>query len=448
MKRFKYIIVGSGPGGSTVLKTLIDWGISDVAVIEEGNKSKNTVMGTYEELIEKYRYGGADIIFSKPNIAYAEGKTVGGGSEVNSGLYHRIPEDVLSQWNSERGINIDQNELLEHYEFIENWLKVETSDEIPSLISKKLIESTEKSDLNYEEIPRWKPLKSIFYDLKEELNLIENTKVVKIIKSGEDFKLICLNKLTKNITELVCSKLIIAAGTFETPKLLKFSGYKLKNNSFSIHPHIKVGAKFDKSLYDGEKVSPYQVKYSKYNSSFGTSINSRQWKALFLSENINTFKKEIPDIDNIGIFYNAIRPYGKGSIKYLKSLNTNILTYKFLEKDIENLIYGTRKLIQLLQGIGATKIILPTSLDIDQSDILKFTKKQFKSLSIHTVHTFSSMAMGDHNSNTDSNGIFNDDGDILISDSSILPGPPGVNPQGPLMALCRRNAIKFIEKTS
>ena len=56
--------------------------------------------------------------------------------------------------------------------------------------------------------------------------------------------------------------------------------------------------------------------------------------------------------------------------------------------------------------------------------------------------------MGDHNSNTDSNGIFNDDGDILISDSSILPGPPGVNPQGPLMALCRRNAIKFIEKTS
>ena len=181
MKRFKYIIVGSGPGGSTVLKTLIDLGISDIAVIEEGNKSKNTVMGTYEELIEKYRYGGADIIFSKPNIAYAEGKTVGGGSEVNSGLYHRIPEDVLSQWNSERGINIDQNELLEHYEFIENWLKVETSDEIPSLISKKLIESTENSDLNYEEIPRWKPLKSIFYELKEELNLIENTKVIKII---------------------------------------------------------------------------------------------------------------------------------------------------------------------------------------------------------------------------------------------------------------------------
>ena len=35
-------------------------------------------MGTYEELIEKYRYG-ADIIFSKPNIAYAEGKTVEGG---------------------------------------------------------------------------------------------------------------------------------------------------------------------------------------------------------------------------------------------------------------------------------------------------------------------------------------------------------------------------------
>jgi len=68
MKKFKFLIIGSGPGGTTVLKTLLDNNIEDVGIIEEGDDSKDTVMGSFDDLINKYRYGGADIIFSKPNI--------------------------------------------------------------------------------------------------------------------------------------------------------------------------------------------------------------------------------------------------------------------------------------------------------------------------------------------------------------------------------------------
>ena len=98
MNSYQFLIIGSGPGGTTVMKTLLENGLNDVAVVEEGQREQKTTMGSFDELINKYRYGGADIIYSKPNIAYAEGRTLGGGSEINSGLYHRIPENILSEW--------------------------------------------------------------------------------------------------------------------------------------------------------------------------------------------------------------------------------------------------------------------------------------------------------------------------------------------------------------
>jgi choline dehydrogenase-like flavoprotein len=34
---------------------------------------------------------------------------------------------------------------------------------------------------------------------------------------------------------------------------------------------------------------------------------------------------------------------------------------------------------------------------------------------------------------------------LYIADASLLCGPPGVNPQGSIMALARRNALAFLD---
>ena len=447
MKSYKFLVVGSGPGGATVLKTLLENGQDDIAVIEEGGNESSSKMGSFEELINKYRFGGADIIYSKPNVAYAEGKTLGGGSEINSGLYHRIPDDILDRWKKDFDIeDISSESMEEHYKFVEKWLKVKKTDNKPSLISDRLISSVVDTKYEYEQIPRWKSLKNIFYDIHKEIILYEKTRVLQIFKEAGYFRLKCKKVLTGEIFYVKTLKLILSCGTFETHKLLKLSGFELKENTFSIHPHVKVGAKFNKEINDFEMVSPYQIKVPEFNSSLGTSINSRQWKALFLAENLDTFRNEISNIDKIGVFYNAIRPIGVGRINYIKYLKTNILTYNFQKTDIENLISGTNVLIKLLQNAGAKSIILPTSAKnkLDDHNISGIPNNIFKKLSLHTVHTFSSMKLGNRFSNCDSFGILNGEKDLLISDASILPGPPGVNPQGPLMALCRRNALRFI----
>ena len=68
--------------------------------------------------------------------------------------------------------------------------------------------------------------------------------------------------------------------------------------------------------------------------------------------------------------------------------------------------------------------------------------------SLMTVHLFSSCPMGEEPKICVANSygkVFNHDG-IYISDSSMLPSAPGVNPQGSIMALAHRNINKIISE--
>ena len=80
---FDFLIIGSGPGGTTAAQTLSKEMNTSICIIEEGNdESRDIKMGSFEDLTKRYRNGGAEIIFGKLNISVAEGKTLGGGSEV------------------------------------------------------------------------------------------------------------------------------------------------------------------------------------------------------------------------------------------------------------------------------------------------------------------------------------------------------------------------------
>ena len=50
------------------------------------------------EMVAKYRHHGAGAAIGNPFIAYAEGRCVGGSTEINSGLYHRLPDHLAAEW--------------------------------------------------------------------------------------------------------------------------------------------------------------------------------------------------------------------------------------------------------------------------------------------------------------------------------------------------------------
>jgi choline dehydrogenase-like flavoprotein len=77
---------------------------------------------------------------------------------------------------------------------------------------------------------------------------------------------------------------------------------------------------------------------------------------------------------------------------------------------------------------------LPKELSIDASGLM-------------TIHLFSSCPMGEDQSKcaVNSFGQVHGHKNLFVSDASILCSAPGVNPQGTLMALARRNAMQFLE---
>ena len=86
------LVIGSGAGGAATAATLAAAG-RDVTVVEEGPWIDPDTLQPFslEEMAAKYRHRGLAAALGNPAIAFAEGRCVGGSTEINSGLYHRLP---------------------------------------------------------------------------------------------------------------------------------------------------------------------------------------------------------------------------------------------------------------------------------------------------------------------------------------------------------------------
>ena len=460
---FDFLIIGSGPGGTTAAQTLSKEMNTSICIIEEGNdESSDIKMGSFEDLTKRYRNGGAEIIFGKPNISVAEGKTLGGGSEVNSGIYHPLSEEQAKDWKKLFKIgNFQYEEIYESISFVENWLNLTRQNNNGNL-SRKIINGAKYINKESENTQQWikrdgdyplkQGMKQIFYNKNQNVTTLKNTRVEKIYFNGSTAVSVKCKKEKENF-QINFKYLIISCGTFQTPLLLNNSGYKFSHKmTYNIHPHLKVAGQFVDYIEDHEKISNYQIKVPEYNSSFGASINTNQWKALMLLENWKAYRDEKLDqqLKKLGVFYTMIKPSGFGKMFFSKNLGNYFLTYKLTNDDKLNLYNSTKLLVKMLLDLNSEKVLISSSafLPILNHEILDETRffQNLKKLSLHSVHTFSSMRMGEINSETDSFGKLRNTKNVYIADSSIIPSPPGVNPQGILMTLVNRNFRLLMEK--
>jgi choline dehydrogenase-like flavoprotein len=68
-------------------------------------------------------------------------------------------------------------------------------------------------------------------------------------------------------------------------------------------------------------------------------------------------------------------------------------------------------------------------------------------LSLTTVHGFSTCPIGERPERcaADSYGKVHGLTNLYLGDASMLPDSPGINPQGTIMAIARRNALNFAQ---
>ena len=155
----------------------------------------------------------------------------------------------------------------------------------------------------------------------------------------------------------------------------------------------------------------------------------------------------------MAIYYAMILPEGVGSIRNVSVFKDPVTNYNLTNKDSSNLAYGLKKLCQLLLAAGATKLY-PSSRGFAEissiEDLARLPEKlDLSNSNLMSVHLFSSCPIGENRELcvADSYGKVFEKDHLYLSDGSMLPSAPGVNPQGSIMSLALRNNTRIIENS-
>jgi choline dehydrogenase-like flavoprotein len=464
--RAEVVVIGSGPGGAITACLLAEAG-RDVLLIEEGGHLPLSSCEPFskDEMLQKYRNGGQTVALGKNKIAYVEGRCVGGGSEINSGLYHRTPPGILERWRKEFHVDgLGEKDLLGHFETCESDLSVSLLPNVAATASLKLHDGAIKLGWKSFEVPRW-----FRYDrsgrrqsmtetyiprfLKAGGRLLSRTRALRFRQTGNRWLIEAENRSAGPI-QITTENVFVCAGAVHTPTLLRRSGITRNvGESLQVHPTVKIVARFPHEVNTTDMGVPvHQVKEFSPRLTFGCSISSPAYIALGLIDHPDASHETAQTWQQTAIYYAMITTEGHGTVRSLPGFHDPLVRYALTENDRRNLTDGLRKLAQILFASGATELF-PS---LTRGPLLRSNACLSKlpdllpngMANLMTIHLFSSCPMGENRSScaTDSFGLVRGFKNLFVNDASLLCTAPGVNPQGSIMALARRNTLKFLRK--
>jgi choline dehydrogenase-like flavoprotein len=463
------LVIGSGAGGAVSAARLSAAG-RDVVVVEEGPwiDADSVEPFSLEEMVAKYRHHGLSPALGNPAIAYAEGRCVGGSTEINSGLYHRLPDYLADEWQQTYDIDEFTPEVLDRYaEEIERDLTVSPLPGAPPPTSAILERGATKLGWRNVEFSR------VFrYDergrgtkqtmsrtmlpraVSQGARIVPDCRVAKLVRQGDQVVGARCRRThpgggVEQLT-ITADHVIVCGGATQTPALLQRSGFRRGvGNGLKLHPTLKIAARFPHPVDHGD-VPMHRVTEFSPSLTIGGSASRRGQVAMALADTGEPFGDALADWENVAVYYTAIRSEGSGRIVAVPGLRAPLVTYRLTDADLSRLARGLVHLGELLLAAGATELypsILggPVVRRLDELGAWWDSVTRSRA-AVMTVHLTSTVRMGENRSRAaaDSFGRVHGARNLLVNDGSLLPDAPGVNPQAAIMAIAARNCDHFL----
>ena len=479
--RAEFLVVGSGAGGSVSALELARAG-RDVLVLEEGQEHPLESYGqeSARALRLLYRQGGMSPIVGSVPIGFAEGRCLGGSTEVNSGFWHRTPPEMLLRWKAQFDFDGGaESELEPHFAAAERALGVALSTGPRPPTTEVFGRGIRAMGWAYHEVPRAAPgcrnsnrcasgcragkkqgmTRGFIPEARRHgARFMTNTKALRLVhRSGRVTGVSVSHKRPDGTDEsalIEADHVIVCGGPTQTPALLLRSGIARNvGRSLRIHPYLKVAAEFAVPVAAAEHALPLlQVREFWPDIALGGAYFSRGQVALTLSENWPDNRELMEASDRMAHYYVAVRGTGRGSVRpgFLRGESTN-LSYELSSVDLRNLSSGLARLATLLLAGGARAVypsVYGISRIVDERGAVRWLDETLprRALSLVTVHAFSSCPAGERRDRcaVDSYGKVFGFSNLFVNDASMIPDSPGVNPQGTVMALAARNAQRLL----
>ncbi|MET0143710.1 MAG: GMC family oxidoreductase [Ilumatobacteraceae bacterium] len=463
------LVIGSGAGGAPTAAVLAEAGF-DVLVLEEGPmvRQGDVVPFSLEQMDRQYRSGGVTAALGFPAIAYTEGCCAGGGTEVNSGLYRRPPENVLARWRRDHGlVDFDFDDLYAICDEIELELSVQTVPGELTAASDALRRGADRLGWANDEIPRWMiyPHGASATDGRRRSmtetylprataaggRLMTGYRVDRLVLDGRRATRALGRDPDGRAITVDFAHVVVCGGAIQTPALLQRSGLRRHvGTTLAVHPTVKLAARFAEEINVADDVAVHQVSEFAPDLSFGGSASGPGLAALALSDSWSRFGPAIEDWRRLTVYYAAISSEGRGTVRAVRGLRDPLVTYRLTRRDRAMLGRGLARLALLTLEAGATEVYpsyrgAPVVRRRADLATLQGTFALARA-SVMTVHLCSTVPIGEGpTAPTDSHGLVRGTSNVRVNDASLLPDAPGVNPQGSVMALAVRNARHFVD---
>ena len=467
-KKIEIAVIGSGAGGGIAANLLSKK--YEVGIFDKGNYSNGE---TNNETFGYHNFYETHAIQQTRgyNVLLLAGSGIGGGTSINWTTSLRTPDNILNEWDSLTGQSnyFNSEKFKNSIDFICDELNVaEANNSIP-IKELKLAEGLKLNNINYKIIPRntnnatsEETGFSTFGHSDETINssyrswfsndkfdperIFSNSDIKSLdISNGKATHINVQNDGT--LHKIAVDKVILAAGSLNTPKILLDSGYKNKHlgHHLKLHPVSGVAGKFseEQKPWSGSMQGIYSDDNLFMKNNYGYLLEGLPMHPSlffpFFPNNTDRFQDFVKSYNNWSGSIVLTSDTSSGSIINKKS--QHLWDYSLNNFDHKNLLHGIESLVMANYLAGAEEIMVATSPTMhwkksSNEDIKHFIKKiKLIKNQPYRMLLGSAHQMGTARIHPDEkqgvvglNGKVHGLDNVYIVDSSTFPRCSGVNP--------------------
>lgn len=460
------LVVGSGAGGAVTAAGLARRG-RDVLIVEEGPDPAEAVRepSIAATMPVLWRDGGIIPILSNAKFVFGEGRCLGGSTVVNAGLVHRTPAEAIERWRRDfRVAALDAASLQPYHEAVERSLRVREPPEDAGPAGRYLEEGARRCGFSGHRTR----VAADLVDGRLRKNDARRTFIAEAaglgarILTGCAVRRIRFSAGNAEEVEVVlrdgagrprpatirCRRLYVCAGAIQTPLLLRRSGVtSAVGDGIGFHPMLRVVAEYAAPV-DGHAypMPSFQIDQFAPRIKLGASVMAPSYAAAALTTNWAEGRRHLGALRSMATYYVSVASGARGKVRNLPLLSSYAVRYRIDDEALRDVGLGLEKLAEVLFAAGAVRLypaiegVAPWT-DLGACRGVTAAPLPAGRLNFTAVHAFSSCPMGEDETRcpVDSFGKVRGLRNVWVADASILPTAPGVNPQGPVMAMAMRN---------